>query len=88
MLRQLKHHEGVFNAEEVHILTTVFDDTWKTVQDSGAKFALNGGAEATREIIARRIIAMALLGERDGGRLRDDALLHLARRTGSAAHVD
>ena len=38
---------------------------------------------ATREIIARRIIAMALLGECNRVRLREDALLYLALRNGS-----
>jgi hypothetical protein len=85
MLGHLKSHEGVFNPEEVAILTAVFDETWKAVQNSGAASALNGEAQATRETIARRIIAMALLGERDPGRLRAEALQCLARKHGSAA---
>ena len=36
-------------------------------------------AEATRELLALRIIEMAKLGERDPHRLREDALLHLAQ---------
>ena len=70
---------GVFDAEEVRILTAAFDETWQAVQDSGAPFASNGEAEATRDLIALRIIAIARLGELDCGRLRDDALLYLAR---------
>ena len=85
MLGHLKSHEGVFNPEEVSILTAVFDEAWKAVQKSGAASALNGEAEVTRETIARRIIAMALLGERDPGRLRDEALLCLAGRNGTVA---
>jgi hypothetical protein len=80
MLRHFECHQGVFDPEEVAILTSVFDEAWKAVQDSGAVFALNGESEATREIIARRIIALALLGERDRVRLREDALLYLARQ--------
>jgi len=34
---------------------------------------------ATRERLALRIIEIAQLGERDPNRLRDDALLYLAR---------
>jgi hypothetical protein len=82
MLRHLECHQGVFNPEEVAILTGVFDEAWKAVQASGTAFTLNGEAEAAREIIARRIIALALLGERDHVRLREDALLYLARRNG------
>jgi hypothetical protein len=70
---------GVFDAEEVRILTTAFDEAWKAVQDSGVSFASNGHSEATREFLALRIIEMAQLGERDSHRLRDDAILHLAR---------
>jgi hypothetical protein len=83
MLGHLKSHEGVFNPEEVSILTTVFDETWKAVREHGAA-ALNGQAEATREMLARRIIALALLGERDPSRLRDQALLYLAQNGAEA----
>ena len=68
---------GVFDAEEICILTAAFDETWQAVQE--APFASNGEAEATRDFIALRIIAMARLGELDCGRLRDGALLYLAR---------
>ena len=79
MLGHLKSHQGVFNPEEVSILTTVFDEAWKTVQDGAGASALNGEAQAMREGIARRIIALALLGERDPSRLRDEALRDLAQ---------
>jgi hypothetical protein len=70
---------SVFDADEVRILTTAFDEAWKAVQDSGVSFVSNGHSEATREFLALRIIEMAQLGERDSHRLRDDAILHLAR---------
>src|SRR5215471_17176021 len=81
-LLEIYAHAGVYGPEEVRILTAAFDETWQTVQDSGAPFASSGAAEATRDLLALRIIAMARLGERDAGRLRDDALLHLARTNG------
>ena len=62
MLGHLKSHQCVFNPEEVSILTAVFDEAWKTVQDEAGASALNGEAQAMRESIARRIIALALLG--------------------------
>ena len=79
MLGHLKSHQGVFNPEEVSILTAVFDEAWKTVQGGAGASALNGEAQAMREGIARRIIALALLGERDPGRLREEALRDLAQ---------
>jgi hypothetical protein len=69
MLQHIQEHEGVFNPEEVRILTAAFDDAWKAVQDSGAEIARNGQAEAMRAIIAQRILAMARLGERDALRV-------------------
>lgn len=81
MLRLLETHApaGAFDPDEVRILTGAFDQVWKTVETSGALFAANGHAEATRELLALRIIEMAQLGERDVGRLRDDAIEYLAR---------
>jgi len=79
MLSHLKSHQGVFNPEEVSILTTVFDEAWKTVQGGAGAAALHGETQAMREGIARRIIALALLGERDPSRLRDEALRDLAQ---------
>jgi hypothetical protein len=81
MLHHLqKHQDGaVFDPDQVRALTTAFEEAWKTVQDSGASLLSNGQAEATRELLALRIIDMARLGERDPRRLRDDALPYLAR---------
>lgn len=81
MLKRLERFaEGrAFDAEEVRILTAAFDDAWKSIQGSGITFTSDGHADATREIIALRIIEMAQLGERDRHRLCDDALLHLTQ---------
>jgi hypothetical protein len=81
MLYHLKKHahEGVFEPNQVQVLTAAFDEAWKAVQGSGASFASNGHAGATREILALRIIAKARLGETDPIRLRDDALLYWAQ---------
>jgi hypothetical protein len=58
-LLEISAQAGVFDAEQVCILTAAFDETWQAVQHSGAPFASNGEAEATRDLIALRIIAMA-----------------------------
>ena len=70
---------GAFDCDEVRILAQAFDRAWKAVCDSGTPFASTGHAEATRGLLALRIIEMAQLGERDPDRLRADAVLFLAR---------
>jgi hypothetical protein len=79
MHNRLQAYEGVFDPDDVRLLTAAFDEAWRVVEDSGAFFASNGHAESAKEVLARRIIEMARLGERDHIRLRDDALLYLAR---------
>ena len=79
MLKRLENYggEAVFAPDVVRILTAAFDDAWKSIQDSGMTFPSDRHADATRELLALRIIETARLGERDQRRLRDDALLHL-----------
>jgi hypothetical protein len=79
MHNRLQAYGGLFDPGDVRLLTAVFDEAWRVVEDSGAFFASNGHVESAKEVLARRIIEMAQLGERDHIRLRDDALLHLAR---------
>jgi hypothetical protein len=81
MLQVLAKHalDGAFDDKEVRILVEAFDRAWKAVQDSGAPFATEGHATATRELLALRIIEIAQLGERDPNRLCDDTLLYLTR---------
>jgi hypothetical protein len=81
-LLEIYAHAGVFDVEGVRILTAAFDEAWQTVRDSGAPFASSGAAGATQDLLALRIIATARLGEHDAGRLRDDALLYVARTNG------
>ena len=81
----LKHLEkpsggGAFNEDAVRVLIAAFDAAWQAVQECGAGIASNGQAEATRELLALRIIEVAQsTGLRDPIRLRDDALLYLTQ---------
>ena len=81
----LKHLEkangnGVFDEDAVHVLVAAFDTTWQAVQEGGVSFASNGQAEATRELLALRIIEVAQsTGLRDHICLCDDALLCLTQ---------
>jgi hypothetical protein len=70
---------GGFDDFEVRVLVEAFDEAWKRVQEEGGSLVGDGHAEATRELLALRIIEIAQLGERDPSRLRDDALAYLAR---------
>ena len=81
----LKHLEklneyGVFDEDAVRVLVAAFDAAWQVVQECGASFESNGHAEATRELLALRIIEVAQsTGVRDHIHLRDDALLYLTQ---------
>ena len=70
---------GGFDDIEVRVLVEAFDEAWKRVQEDGGSLVGDGHDEATRELLALRIIEVAQLGERDPSRLRDDALAYLAR---------
>jgi hypothetical protein len=71
---------GVFNEDAVSVLVAAFDAAWQAVQDCGAVFVSNSHAEATRELLALRIIEVAqATGLRDHIHLRDDALLYLTQ---------
>jgi hypothetical protein len=79
MLRTLAKDALAFDDIEVRALVEAFDEAWKRVQEDGGSLVGDGHAEATRELLALRIIEIAQLGERDPSRLRDDALAYLAR---------
>ena len=71
--------EGVFDADAVSILVGAFDDAWQTLISSGAPFAEDRYRETARVILAKHIIGLARLGERDPKKLTDGALLELTR---------
>ena len=75
MLKRLENYggEAVFAYDVVRILTAAFDDAWKSIQEVVMTFPSDRHADATRELLALRIIETARLGERDQRRLRDDA---------------
>jgi hypothetical protein len=75
----LEEHPGVFNPDEIRILVAAFDKAWESVQASGAIFDPATGAESARAILAKHIIEAAKYGERDQRRLRDGAIVALAR---------
>lgn len=71
--------EGVFDRDAVRTLGQAFDEAWNTLVAGGAQFADASDENAAREIIAKHIIQMARLGERDPKRLAESALMELGR---------
>jgi hypothetical protein len=67
-----------FDPEMVNVLAAAFDTAWARVKSSGSPLAVGEGASATREILAKQIIAAAQAGERDKNRLVEGALAFLA----------
>jgi hypothetical protein len=77
-LPALGEFDQVFDAEDIQILSAAFDKAWEAVRASGVIYPQDK-AELVRAILAKHIIAAAKDGERDHGRLRDGALLALAK---------
>ena len=69
---------GVFAPDAVSTLIAAFDGAWQSMIASGAKLS-DLQSELARELLAKHIIKHARQGELDECRLRDGALLHLAR---------
>lgn len=78
MERYLVDGEATFEPETVLVLAQALDDAWRSLQHTGVYVKSRAHAEATRAKLAKCIIEMAALGERDPARLRDEALAGLA----------
>ena len=71
-----------FDPDTLQIMTNAFEDAWESLQTTGVRFE-NGQADAVRDMLAKCIVEMAKLGERDRRRLRDASLAHVAKRWGA-----
>jgi hypothetical protein len=69
--------QSSFDPEMTDILASAFDVAWERVKSSGSPLAADEAAAATRESLARTIIAAAQAGERDKNRLVETALSNL-----------
>ena len=73
----LNRHFSRFDPALTPILTEAFDRAWQTVEASGGVAAApNGTADAMREAVALRILAMADAGMTNPTELAMDALSH------------
>jgi len=70
---------AVFDPETISILVAAFDDAWQSVKTSGINLSSENQIELMRTVLARRILELAVTGERDPNRLREEALLDLAK---------
>ena len=68
---------NVFDADTTKILTSAFDAAWEELKGADDSPAGERDSAATRDLLARHIVALAQRGERDPGRLIKDALRRL-----------
>ena len=79
MLQLFQRQAAVFDPEEITIIAAAFDDAWERLEKSGYGSASAKAKERARQQLAKRIIDMAKLGERDPHKLCEDALLFMAQ---------
>jgi hypothetical protein len=70
--------EGVFDRDAIRLLVGAFDDAWQQLIAGGARFADERQQDMARESMAKHIIQLVRLGERDQRKLVESALLELA----------
>jgi len=83
----LRSDASAFDPDSIRILSDALEDAWQSLKTTRSTFHFDVQAEQTREILARRIIELAKLGERDHRRLRDAALTHLAEANPESAQL-
>jgi hypothetical protein len=72
ILKLLGKH--TFDIDTTIILASAFDAAWLWLQTSNSPFAADDRAAKTRDLLAQRIVEIALRGERDKRRLMEEAL--------------
>jgi hypothetical protein len=65
---------AAFDPETINILSDAFESAWGRIKMSNSRFARAGYANPARELVAKRIIETAQRGEREQGRLTDNAV--------------
>jgi hypothetical protein len=71
----------VFNPETIRLMSLALDNAWASLEVSKSFHVLPHHADRSRETLARCIIEMAKLGERNSFRLSEGALFHLHERS-------
>ncbi len=63
-----------FDPDVIRIMSAALDGAWAVVLTDKVGFKLDGNPDAVRDLLAKHIVNLALLGERDGKRLTQGAL--------------
>ena len=75
MIRYLKDNPvPAFDPDTIQILCGALDIAWQTIEIDNAAIKLDGNAARAREVLAKQIVDLAKLGERDPQRLAEGAL--------------
>jgi hypothetical protein len=70
-----------FGPETIRLMSLALDSAWMSLGAAKSFHALPHHADKSRETLARCIIEMAKLGERNSFRLSEGALFHLRERS-------
>jgi hypothetical protein len=70
--------QASFDPQKTDILAAAFDIAWERLRNSGSPLTEANAASASREILAKNIIAVAQMGDCDANRLVEAALSRLA----------
>ena len=65
MASQFPSFAGSFGSETNQAIGTAFERAWKIMEASGSLLVQGENAEATRHVLAKRIIDLVRQGERD-----------------------
>jgi hypothetical protein len=68
----------VFDPETITTLSNALDNAWQRIAVSGSRLADPAYANVVREVVAKHIIDMAQMGEREQNKLTDGAVQFLA----------
>lgn len=70
-----------FDPETIRLMSLALDGAWTSLEVARSFHVLPQHADKSRETLARCIIEMAKLGERNSFRLSEGALFHLRERS-------
>ena len=76
ILKLLGKH--AFDVDTTKTLASAFDTAWLSLQNSGGSAVSDKRISGTRELLAQRIVEIAVGGERDKQRLVSGALIQFA----------
>jgi hypothetical protein len=85
ILKMLGQH--TFDIDTTKTLASAFDKAWLTLQKAGGEIVMDKQASGTRDLLARRLVAIAAGGERNFQALVDGALVQFAGAEQGGARI-